>query len=328
MIQRRTWLLVAGILLSAGLLAASLRGTSREGIVAAVGSLRWTYAVPFLAFLAAFYLLKAVRWRGLLAPLARARVSELVPVVMIGYAANAILPAQIGEVVRGWLGARRLGVPVSATLASILLERLFDFAIVLLALALALATGRALPPDVATAGYWTAAFLLAAMAAVLALAWFPALFARTAQRALAFLPQTLAERISHQVVHAAEGLQAVRRPALLAVALLLSLVKWGCMLACVALSLMAAGIDVGVATWLLLLALTVLGVSLPTAPGYVGTIQFAYALALVPAGVDPSASLAASLFYHALAYAFVVIGGLVFVRREGLQMRRLGEMST
>jgi uncharacterized membrane protein YbhN (UPF0104 family) len=71
------------------------------------------------------------------------------------------------------------------------------------------------------------------------------------------------------------------------------------------------------------MVLTVIGVSLPTAPGYVGSIQLAFVLALKPAGVAPESALAASMFYHVLAYVSVVGGGLVFLRHYGMRFGQL-----
>jgi uncharacterized protein (TIRG00374 family) len=321
--RRDTWMLIGGALISVLLLALSLRGTSAEALSSAIVGLDWRYAPPFLAALFAFYWLKSVRWRTLLRPLLEVRAATLFPVVMMGYAANAVLPAQLGEVVRAYLASRRVPLAFSASLASIVLERVFDFFVVLLVLAVALVSGRAVPEGLETAGYVTAALLGAVLAGVLGLVFFPSRAARLAEAALAWAPRGVGARVSGQVTVAASGFQALREPRLLAAILTVSLVKWGCMLACVALSVLAAGIATSLPVLLLLLALTVLGVSLPTAPGYVGSIQLAYALALVPAGVDPSVAFAASFFYHALAYVSVVVAGCVFLRRDGLGFRRL-----
>ena len=53
--------------------------------------------------------------------------------VIIGYAANNVLPARLGEVVRAHLIGKKINVSRSTTLSSILIERVFDgFAIVIL----------------------------------------------------------------------------------------------------------------------------------------------------------------------------------------------------
>jgi hypothetical protein len=61
----------------------------------------------------------------------------------------------------------------------------------------------------------------------------------------------------------------------------------------------------------------VVGITLPSSPGYFGNIQLAYVLALKPFGIDAGSAIAASLFFHALAYPAVVIVGLIYLRTQG-----------
>jgi len=57
-----------------------------------------------------------------------------------------------------------------------------------------------------------------------------------------------------------------------------------------------------------------------TSPGYVGTIQFAYTLALSPYAISSATAFAASVFYHALAYFSVFFVGLYYLHRSGYSL--------
>jgi hypothetical protein len=72
------------------------------------------------------------------------------------------------------------------------------------------------------------------------------------------------------------------------------------------------------------LATTIISMTLPAGPGYVGTLQLAYALALVPFAVERSDALAASVFYLVMLWAPLVALGLVLLHRAGL---RVGELA-
>src|SRR5690606_18159187 len=90
---------------------------------------------------------KTVRWTYVLRGVAPGTSARLFPAVMVGYAAGALLPMQLGELVRAWLGADRLRIRLLASLASIALERVFDLLSIALLAALALTIGiRASPP--------------------------------------------------------------------------------------------------------------------------------------------------------------------------------------
>ena len=86
----------------------------------------YIYVVPAIAlyFLAVWF--RAVRWRYLLTPLTTLPASRLYPVVIIGYMANNLLPARLGEFVRSYYLARREQVNGSSALATIAVERVYD----------------------------------------------------------------------------------------------------------------------------------------------------------------------------------------------------------
>ncbi len=83
------------------------------------------------------------------------------------------------------------------------------------------------------------------------------------------------------------------------------------------LSLLAVKVSVPVLASFVVLAFTFVGVTLPSSPGAVGTIQLSFALALGPYGVETGDAVAASIFWHVLAYSFVTVVGLYYFVRMG-----------
>jgi uncharacterized protein (TIRG00374 family) len=318
-------LVIIGLLLGSVFLWFALRNVRWSEFAAALRAADVRYAPPFLLALFLFYWLKAIRWRQLLSPIRPTRARALFGAVMIGYAANAVLPMQLGELVRAHVAARRLDVPTPAALASIALERVFDLGLIVLLLPITLGTMVRPVDDVAIAGRIVALGALLLVGAVLLLQARTDFTVRMTAGVFFWLPASARARLTQHVRSAAAGLQAVRRPSILVAVTLSSIAQWACMLACVWLSVAAIGIEVPWQTALTLMVLTVIGVSLPTAPGYVGSIQLAFVLALKPAGVSPESALAASMFYHALAYVSVVVGGLFFLRRYGMRFGQLRE---
>ena len=92
----------------------------------ALGQANYTLAMPAIAlyFLAVFF--RALRWRYLLSPLRLFPLGRLYPVVVIGYMANNLLPARLGELVRAYYLARREQFSASSTLATVAVERVYD----------------------------------------------------------------------------------------------------------------------------------------------------------------------------------------------------------
>jgi hypothetical protein len=65
--------------------------------------------IAILGIIGAQLFLRTVRWRALLAiahPVRPLRVATLLPILLIGYLGNAVLPARLGELIRAFLAAR------------------------------------------------------------------------------------------------------------------------------------------------------------------------------------------------------------------------------
>src|SRR3970282_2470226 len=84
----------------------------------------------------ATYVIRAYRWQFLLHPIGPNRFRTAFRPTVIGFAALGVLPARAGDVLRPYLLARQEGLTVSATLATIVMERVLDLIAVLALLAL------------------------------------------------------------------------------------------------------------------------------------------------------------------------------------------------
>lgn len=81
---------------------------------------------------------RSYRWRLLLSPVKACRIEPLYSANLIGFMANDLLPARLGEFVRSYAAGRLEGIPASTTLATIVVERVLDGLCMLLVLFLAL----------------------------------------------------------------------------------------------------------------------------------------------------------------------------------------------
>jgi glycosyltransferase 2 family protein len=318
---RLRWLMGLGVAVGAACLYYALRGVNLSEFAAALKRANLWVALPFLAILFGFYWIKTVRWAQLLAPFVATRAGTLFPAVMIGYAGNALLPMSLGDIARASIAARQLGAPTFAVLVSIAIERAFDLAGILLVLIAALVAFEDLPRVVVTTGYWLAAAIGAVVLCASFYVFFTSTVVRLARWCTGWLPETVSTRLLGELEKGAAGAGIVRRPRLAAGALATSLLQWVFMWMCVWLSLYALHVEVPFGAALVVLVLTVVGITLPSSPGYFGNIQLAYVLALKPFGIDPGSAIAASLFFHALAYPSVVIVGLTYLRTQGARFQ-------
>ena len=88
--------------------------------------LRWGWVAVGIASNVLAYVVQGWRWSLILAPVAPVRASKAIGAVFVGVYANEVLPLRSGEIIRCYLLARSSELPVSVTLASALIERIFD----------------------------------------------------------------------------------------------------------------------------------------------------------------------------------------------------------
>ena len=97
-----------------------------SGLVDELAEANYIFLIPAVAVYFVGVWFRALRWQFLLNPLRYFPVKRLYPVVVIGYAANNLLPMRLGELVRSYYLARQEKFSASSALGSVAVERVFD----------------------------------------------------------------------------------------------------------------------------------------------------------------------------------------------------------
>ncbi len=98
----------------------------QDDLIKALKEANYIYVIPAIIIYFIVVYFRAARWQYILSPLRPFPVRRLYPVVVIGYAANNVLPARIGELVRAYYLAQRERFSGSTALATIGVERIYD----------------------------------------------------------------------------------------------------------------------------------------------------------------------------------------------------------
>jgi len=304
-----TTILVVAV--TALLLGYALWKVDLEALGEVLAGADYRFVAPFLVILTLFFWIKAWRWAVILEPLGRYSVRQVTPAMMIGFAANNVLPAHLGELVRSFWFARRYRQSASAVLVSQVLERILDVVAILLLYLLAVPWIEN-PPQAIRLSVWLASGVAAAMAVVIyAMLASPQRVFHLWRTLSGKLPASIQSRGEAFLSDVLRALSSVRSPARLALLLVNSLVQWSLSGVCVWMSMAAVGVTIGPAITLIVLAATVVAVTLPNAPGYVGAIQAAFVFALQPFGVSSESAFAGSVFFLAANWIPVTsVGGM------------------
>lgn len=255
-----------------------------------------------------FMLFKALRWSLLLRRVVVPTPRLIHAALYIGSAANLVV-AHSGEVLRATLLARRTGASASAVLATVAVERVFDF----VALAMISALAVALDPRVSRTLSLASGIAFLVVVAAVVIAWLMLRanpwVVRPMRAVLAHLPVRLADAILAQWRRGRVGLESLVDPAFALRAIGWSLLQWACVVAAIATSGWAVGVSMPLSAAVAVFAMMVIGLLLPAAPAQLGTTQIAFVGGLALVGVPTGPAIAASLIYTGLVVVPVMLAG-------------------
>ncbi|HET7009306.1 MAG TPA: lysylphosphatidylglycerol synthase transmembrane domain-containing protein [Anaerolineales bacterium] len=321
----RRWQFWLGVAFSLVLLTLAMRRLRLEDVWQALRSAEFIWLLPGVAVYFLGVWARAWRWHYLLRPLQRIPVGRMFPVVAIGYMGNNIYPARAGELLRAYVLRRKYSVPISASLATIIVERAFDGIVMLGFVFLNLPELISLTGESGFAGsirdlaLWGAAAFLAATVVFLVLAAFP----RQARVASGWLIDRLAPARARPAATGMaerflEGLAALRSPADVLMVLVTSVVIWLLETGKYWFVMHAFPFQVSFFALMLMNGIVNLATTLPSAPGYVGTFDAPGIAVLTAYGVQPEIAAGYTLLLHAALWLPITLLGAYYMARESL----------
>jgi len=315
-----------GLGLTVVFLVLALQRVDLRGFLDELRNVNYVWLVPSAMCTLAGYVLRTVRWRVILSGAARAPLSTLFPVLIMGFATNNLLPGRLGEFWRAYLLGRKRNVRKTFALASVVVERVFD-GLTLIAFLVIVSFAIQLPELGREIELLAAAIFLGASVALGVLLWKPALVQVPLRRALKPFHGGMAGWLEARFETFVDGLGPLRRAPILGLAALLSAGVW--IFEYSSYVLLSQGLSLNVPGNLELPALGLalvtinLGIMVPSGPGYVGTQEFFGTAALNVVGANPQSALALVVVSHVVQYALITGLGLVFFAREHLSPRDL-----
>ena len=303
---------IAGLVFSTLLVYLSIRGIDFQGVAEGFRTIHYVYVLPTLALLFLMQFLRSYRWGLILSPQAKIDQLSLFSVTSVGFLAIVAIPARLGELARPYLITKKSCLKMSSALGTIIVERVLDSLTVLL-IAVFVLFFIPLPPWLVRA---SVLFLVATLA-LLAVMILMILKQEASLRILATLsrklPARYAEGLNRLVRHFLQGFRIMVNPALLASVTGLSILIWLIDVLAIYFLFLAFGFQLPAAAAFVLMIILIIGIAIPTAPGFIGNWHYFCILGLSLFGVPRTEALTFAIIYHALAIGIVVILGLAFL---------------
>ncbi len=324
----KRWQLWLGLLVSAVFLYLALRGLDLSQVWMHMKNARYWWLLPGVGIYFFGVWARTWRWHYMLRALKPIPLGRLFPVVCIGYMGNNIYPARIGELLRAYVLKRKEGVSVSASLATVLVERIFDGVVMLIFVFVGLPLVPSVPDE------WRQFVILFSLLFFGALAAFfviaasprraPALYNWTIDR---LVPERFREPARGFADRFMEGLYFLRSGRDVGMIFVTSLVVWLAETGKYWFVMHAFPFEVSFFVLMLMNGVVNLFTTIPSAPGYLGTFDEPGIEVLKAFGVNENIAGAYTLVLHAALWFPITALGAYYMWRESLTWSDLSQAS-
>jgi len=322
----KRWQFWLGLVISILFLYFSLRNLHLADVWTTIKQAKFIWLIPGVAvyFLAVWA--RAWRWHYLLRPLKKIPTRTMFPIVAIGYMGNNIYPARAGEVLRAFVLKRREDVPVSASLATVIVERVFDGVVMLGFVFLNLPELAGLNQASGFIGNIRQLAIIGAFAFIGALAVFllAAMYPAVTEKAVNWLvahliPFRWQGKISPILARFLSGLESLRSPKDALMVFITSAIIWLLETGKYWFVMHAFPFEVSFFALMLMNGIVNLATTLPSAPGYVGTFDAPGIALLTAYGVPGEIAAGYTLVLHVALWLPITVLGAYYFVREGLK---------
>ena len=326
----KKWHFWVGVVISAGFLWWALQKLNFADFWQAVSHADYWWILPGVAVYFVAVWARAWRWHYLLRPIKVIKTRVMFPITCIGYMGNNIYPARAGEVLRAVILKRREGVSISASLATIIVERIFDGVVMLAFVFVNLAQLATLSKISIPIGSWnltiqsitlwgSVAFFGALLLFLLA-AMFPKVSSRFFRWLINhILPVRIRESSSVIMDRFLDGLESLRTPGNILMVFLTSVIIWLLETVKYWFVMHAFGFHASFFTLMLMNGVVNLATTIPAAPGYIGTFDLPGIIILTASGIDRAIATAYTLVLHVALWVPITVLGAYFMTREGIK---------
>jgi len=331
-LDKKKMLLIVGLMVSIICSWLFVRKIEWSSLGVAFSEAKYIYIFPTIIIMFASFYIRAIRWEVLLSPIKKISVLNLFSASMIGFMANNVLPARLGEIIRPVMIARKEKIGVSTSFATIAIERVFDILGIIVIASLLFcflpsdnqANSQAVIHQLKKWSAIMAFFGICTIAILFLLSLYPKKAGAVFEKLLFVFPHHLRDKLVNLLHSFISGLQVFDHKIKLLWVGVLSLIIW--LLNAASIYVLCYSFDIGLsyAGACFVTVCIALAVALPQAPGFIGVFHIATQKSLDVFGVGLSSAQSFAILLWAVSVIPVTVAGLLFLWREGISF---GEIS-
>lgn len=325
------WKLWVGLLISALFLYISFRGVDIVKTWKEICSVNPFYILIVIALMFFQFIVRAWRWDILMEPIKKTGFRNRLGAVLIGFAANCIFPARLGEFIRANFIGQKEQISASAAFGTIVIERLFDGFTLLLVLVIGV-IGTTFPEEwisvsgkLKGTGISIFGFYLLLIAVLIGFKYNAEALLKIINNVFFFIPETIRSKLTDMAMNFAKGLVMSKKPEKWLLTIFFSFLVWFIALLQIEMIEQSIGASLPFITTFLLLTMSSFGAMIPSAPGYVGTFHLAAQYGFIFYGLGKEEALSAAIIWHASMIFPTILFGLAALLAFNVSPSRLSE---
>lgn len=303
---------IFGIALSVILIYLSVRGINFQDTLHDLKKIQLSYVAFFIGIIFLMQYLRSYRWGIILQPLQKIDQFSLFSVTSVGFLAIAAIPARLGELARPYLISKKSSIKMSSALGTIIVERVLDgFSVLTITVVVLFYTD--LPSWMIKSGILFAILTILMFFCIAGLIWHRETAIKIINRILSKLPGKFAHKVDELIHHFIDGFQVIKNVKMLFYLFFLSALIWLVDVLSIYVLFLAFGFTLPVMTSFVVMIVLIIGIAIPTAPGFIGNWHFACILGLSLFGVAKPDAFSFAVVYHFLSIALIVALGIIFL---------------
>ncbi len=322
----KKWQFWVGVLISVLFIWLAVRGLKLNDFWESVRKANYWWLLPGIAVYFVGVWVRAWRWHYLLGPIKKIPTATMFPITTIGYMGNNIYPARAGEVLRAVILKRKEGVSISASLATIIVERIFDGVVMLAFVFVNLPeltrltnnSGLVGNINIAQVALWGTGIFLSALGVFLIAAMFPHTAMKVGLWFIHFLPERFHTRLIGLANRFLDGLASLRSPLNVLMVFFTSVIIWLLETGKYWFVMHAFDFNVSFFALMLMNGIVNLATTIPSAPGYIGTFDAPGIAVLTAYGIDHATAAGYTLTLHVALWLPITALGAYYLAREGI----------
>jgi glycosyltransferase 2 family protein len=328
--------LIIGLCIATLSIFLTFRNISANEILAAFQQAEYIYLFPITLLLLLGYVIRVFRWCALVNHIKPVSIGQLFPPMMIGFLGN-MLPMRAGEIFRAYLLKKKISIPFAGSLATIIMERMFDIIMLNIVFTWVLVVhphlfnsnttwfGYTLSDIAFNFGCLSGASLCFLLTTIYFMIYKANALVDISKKLTSIFPVTWRNKFIHLLKSFTQGLTVINDWRALFKAGLYSLLDWTCMITSSYYMYLAFNLNNKSIESLLLLAVIVpIFMTLLPTPGFVGSVQAGVFVALhTIMGEDPAVVAAYGMVAWAWGLIIQILMGFYFLFRENISWRTL-----